>query len=265
MLRVGEGVHLPSDANDLLKRHQAAVDSEPTYASRVDRAKTRWDAVKKRTPPFVDVKERLDQMCWGNRRCMYCEDSAADEIEHFLPKDLYPERCFVWENYLYACGPCNGPKNNQFGVIPAGQSQPVEVSRARGTPVVPPVSGRAALIDPRTEDPLAFLWLDIRETFWFQPRVTLTPYKAERAHYTIRTLRLNRPYLVEGRACAYTDRLAQTRAASQHRAHPRGLAALRRAIENTSHRSVWEEMKRQHEGIAELLLAFADAQELLRW
>jgi len=24
-------------------------------------------------------------------------------------------------------------------------------------------------------------------------------------------------------------------------------------------------MKRQHEGIAELLLAFADAQELLRW
>ena len=33
-------------------------------------------------------------MCAGAKRCMYCEDSAADEVEHHLPKNLYPEFVF---------------------------------------------------------------------------------------------------------------------------------------------------------------------------
>jgi hypothetical protein len=37
---------------------------------------------------------------------------VTDEAEHINPKDLYLERVFDWANYLYACGPCNGPKSN---------------------------------------------------------------------------------------------------------------------------------------------------------
>ena len=48
---------------------------------------------------------------------MYCEDSVGDEVEHHRPKNLYPDHTFLWDNYLYACGPCNGPKNNRFAVF----------------------------------------------------------------------------------------------------------------------------------------------------
>lgn len=34
-----------------------------------------------------------------------------------LPKNMYPEKVFVWSNYLFSCGLCNGPKNNQFAVF----------------------------------------------------------------------------------------------------------------------------------------------------
>ena len=51
---------------------------------------------------------------------MYCEDSVADEVEHFRPKDLYPDVVFAWRNYLYACGQCNGGKNNRFSIVRAG-------------------------------------------------------------------------------------------------------------------------------------------------
>lgn len=36
---------------------------------------------------FADVRRVLDEMCSGPRRCGYCEDSCADEIEHIRPKD----------------------------------------------------------------------------------------------------------------------------------------------------------------------------------
>jgi uncharacterized protein (TIGR02646 family) len=265
VLRVRPGVKLPDDANDQLKAHQGAVDAESSYAAQVEHAKARWERVKKTQPPFVAVKACLDRMCWGNRRCMYCEDSAADEIEHYQPKDLYPERCFVWENYLYACGTCNGPKNNCFSVIPAGQAQCLDVTRARQAQVLPPASGRPALINPREENPLDFLWLDLADTFHFTPRAGLTPEDRSRANYTIETLKLNRAYLVEGRRTAYEDRCAKAAAAPARRHDPRALAALQRAIEHTPHRSVWEEMKRQLERVADLELLFVDAPELLDW
>jgi hypothetical protein len=96
---------------------------------------------------------------------MYCEDAPADEVEHHSPKDLYPELVFTWRNYLYACGPCNGPKNNRFAVMDPADGRLIDVSRPRGAPVIPPAQGTLALLDPRRDDPMAFLMLDLRDTF----------------------------------------------------------------------------------------------------
>lgn len=37
-----------------------------------------------------------------------------DSLEHFRPRDLFPERCATWENLNYACSHCDGSKDNKF-------------------------------------------------------------------------------------------------------------------------------------------------------
>ncbi len=104
----------PASVRRQLRRWQSEIDGLATYADRVTEADRRFkqrNTAKNAT--FKAVREALDHMCSGGRRCAYCEDSAADEVEHVKPKALYPEDCFRPQNHVYACGPCNGPKNNQ--------------------------------------------------------------------------------------------------------------------------------------------------------
>ncbi len=267
MLKVRAGVTLAHDALASLGALQASVDGEADYAARVDAAKRRWGNVKKSEHPFGAVKDALDAMCWGHRRCAYCEDSAADEIEHIWPKDLYPERVFDWENYLFACGPCNGPKGNAFAVFTPGATSPTTVSRPRNAAVVPPIAGDPVLLDPRRDDPLTYLRLDLVDTFYFTPLPPAGTRARERARYTIATLHLNdRPSVVEARRTAYDGLCAVLDALPARMGRGASITHLRRAIEHTTHRAVWEEMKRQHARIAELTLRFALAPpEALSW
>ena len=99
---------------DKLTEYQAAVDIEPSLLTAGDGGEETLPSAQpeKETPPLRRCEPALSAMCHGPRRCMYCEDSAADEVEHFRPTDLYPEFVFAWMNYLYACGPCNVRKKN---------------------------------------------------------------------------------------------------------------------------------------------------------
>lgn len=266
MLRVRANVTLSSSATSDLVALQAKVDGEPDYASRVAAAKRRWESTKKSEGPFAEVKTALDAMCWGHRRCVYCEDSLADEIEHFWPKDLYPDRVFAWENYLYACGPCNGPKGNAFAILPPGSVTSVEVARKKGDPVVAPITGDSALLDPRRDDPLDYLELDLFETFRFRERSGIPSREKERARYTIVTLGLNaRSSVIEARRTAYDGLLTALERVVELTEEGRSLDRPRRVVENTTHRSVWEEMKRQHARIPELMLPFSVAPIALSW
>ena len=185
-----------------LNKYQTRVDSERTYAKRVEKGKKLFSSYNRQeNRVFGVVRERLATMCAGARRCGYCEDSVGDEVEHIRPKDLYPEAVFVWENYLLACGPCNGGKNNRFSVIRGGRL--IDVTRGRNAPVRRPQSGSPAPINPRHEDPLAFLDLEIVDTFMFLPRVDLSEIDEMRADYTIRVLKLNRDVLLAARREAY--------------------------------------------------------------
>lgn len=261
---------LPQSAAKELATFQALVDAEPSYAKQVARAKSEFSKRnKKGTEPFDTVKRTLTAMCSGAKRCMYCEDSVADEVEHFKPKDLYPELVFVWKNYLYACGPCNGPKNNKFAVIEGATSNVVDVARKPKAKVVKPVTGKPALIDPRVEDPLKFLSLDIVDTFEFSELSKPGTVEYERAKYTIEILRLlSRDYLRDARETQYTNYESNLRTYINRRDAQAPQAELKRiirAIKRSPHPTVWAEMKRKRALIPELDILFKAAPEALNW
>jgi 5-methylcytosine-specific restriction endonuclease McrA len=261
---------LPREAREGLARYQAEIDAIATYPAKVEHAKSRLEARNNsRNRVFRVVRETLRLMCPGPLRCMYCEDSRADEVEHFQPKDLYPELVLIWKNFLYACGTCNGIKSNQFAVIQTGTPHHLVVTRMHGGPVVAPPRGRAALINPRVEDPLQFFQLDLRDTFEFVPIDPIGTEGYERADYTLRVLGLNdRDDLISARQSSYEafvshlDRYIHRR--DQGASH-RVLARIPKAIRRSHHQTVWYEMKRQHARISQIRPLFAAAPEALDW
>jgi len=63
-----------------------------------------------------EVKEILKKET--NCKCMYCESYisavAPEHIEHYRPKDIYPDLTFEWSNLGLACPWCNIKKNDRF-------------------------------------------------------------------------------------------------------------------------------------------------------
>jgi len=257
---------LPAEARTSLADYQAIVNCQATYATRVEAAKHHFGLRNRKTnPAFRAVRATLTQMCYGARRCMYCEDAPADEVEHFRPKDLYPELVFAWSNYLYACGICNGPKNNKWGSLPRNGSTVSETSRSLGSPILPPPTGYPALIDPSREDPLKYLFLDL-QTFVIVPMPGNSARDLARAQYTIEILDLNKDFLSQSRESAFAAYVS-------HLEHARVLKAagglvplhLRDAVGRTYHPTVWAEMRRQRASYPQLQALFAAVPEALNW
>lgn len=262
--------NLPHDVSEALSEYQREVDAKARYSDRVDLARRLFGSRNdKRNPTFAAIRLALRSLCRGPGRCMYCEDSAADEIEHFYPKNLYPEFTFVWANYLYSCGPCNGPKSQWFAVFSAATGQRIEVSRPPGADVVPPEAGDPLYIDPRREDPMEFLRLDLRDTFHFRPLGARDTRAYDRATYTINKLHLNdRDDLCAMRADAF-DNYANVLFAyvKGKRAGLTGaeLAPKIAKIRRAPHPTVWFEMKRQRDHHPRLSALFTAAAEALEW
>lgn len=261
---------LPEPANTQLAGYQHEIDSLPDYETRVKRAKERFSRLNRIGDPTFDiVKATLSKMCVGAQRCAYCEDSLADEVEHIRPKALYPELAFAWMNYLYACGPCNSPKSSNFAVFAAETGVHTDVSRRRGAPILPPVSGTPVLLDPRVENPMDFMKLDLLGTFLFKATSEPGTVEYQRATYTIDLLRLNRREALQtARRSAFGDFHAHLKGYAQERVHghaPEHLQHLAQAIQTRQHATVWREMKRQHQLIPELKRLFEAAPEALNW
>lgn len=258
---------LAQSTREGLTKYQCEVDSAGSYAEQVaagGRLFSRYNREDNRV--FGDVRKRLGEMCAGARRCGYCEDSMADQIDHIRPKDLYPERVFAWGNYLLACRPCNVAKSNRFSVVCGGGL--TDVTRRRGAPVLPPLAGSPGALDPRREDPLDFLDLDIVDTFWFMPRETGGRIDRERAAYTIDTLKLNRDVLLEARRHTYgvcRALLRDYRQLCDDGASAAELARQRDAILTMAHPTVWREMQRQRGLVPELRKLFGSVPDAVHW
>lgn len=120
---------------------------------------------RKDGPTFERIRKKLETTASGRSRCMYCEDSAGTDIEHFRPRSKYPTDAFSWPNYLLACSYCNSNlKRDEF---------PLD---AQGAPL---------LIDPTSEDPAIHLVLS--------PRTGRYVPKDDKGRESIRVFGLNDP------------------------------------------------------------------------
>ena len=133
---------LPAPTAAALDQLQAHVNAAADPRAE---AEARWQ--RKPAGPFAAVRTALDQMANGRARCMYCEDSAGTDIEHFRPKSVYPARAFVWENYLLACSFCNSNrKRSRFPLDATGAPLLIDPSDAQDDPIrhleLLPTSGR---------------------------------------------------------------------------------------------------------------------------
>jgi len=77
-----------------------------------------------------DIKKVL--FASSNEKCVFCEAKPAEsgniEVEHFMPKSLYPSKAFEWDNLLPVCRKCNDSKSNHD-------------------------TGKEAIVNPSKEDP----------------------------------------------------------------------------------------------------------------
>ena len=244
MLRIPQS-SVFGDSKDYLDTCQDDINAAMDYPTKVEKAASAWD--KKNAKIFESLRDTLADLCQGARRCQYCEDSAADEVEHIWPKKFYPDRTFRWSNYLFACGPCNGSnKRDQFAIFdPAGQV--LELKRKPREIPIEPAVGQAVFLDPRIDDPLNFIELDLA-TGIFVPSGLYGSVNYVRGEYTIRILGLNkRDYLIRARKNAYASYLdaAQQYVIQKNAGAPADEIRQRALdISERHHRSVWAEMKR---------------------
>jgi uncharacterized protein (TIGR02646 family) len=235
-----------------LNAQQLAIDNLNHYPSQVIAAKAAWDGRSRAV--FKTIRETLEKICHGAVRCHYCEDSFGDEIEHIWPKTFYPDRAFVWQNYLLSCGSCNGThKNDKFAVFDAHGVQQ-DIVRGKNAPVIAPPVGPSLFIDPATEDPTDYITLDL-QTGLFVPIHAKSSQQYKRAKYTIDTLALNkRDYLSKARRTAYAsykDALEVYATLKSSGASQDELAKKRVEIFDKHHPSVWHEIKMSaHAGAA---------------
>ncbi|MCB2408615.1 hypothetical protein [Hymenobacter lucidus] len=276
-----------------LASQQAVIDGLK-IEEQVTRAQELWktkSSVKGGKPAFDEVKQALIDLCVSTELCNYCEHNEATDIEHVYPKSFFPERTFQWPNYLLACKTCNTHyKLDKFAVFaPAKSATAVILQRKK----LPP-STDAAFIDPRVDDPLYYLLLDITgKTFHLVPHPTLTnPREIAKAQHTLNVLEIGeRPALVKARTDAFNfyqgqleqyknvmnaatltdlEDLAQdphlvdknnTFAAEQQVM----LNGLKQSILSYLHPTVWREMQRQHQSLNKTKRLFAAVPAALTW
>ena len=107
-----------------LQNVQADIDAVTDFHDQVDKATQLWSGKggsKESKAAFDAIKIDLDTLRSGTFYCCYCETNTAglakyeandddpehSPIEHICPKSLYPERAFIWENYLPICWRCH--------------------------------------------------------------------------------------------------------------------------------------------------------------
>lgn len=252
MIELAKNISPSQDVIDKLNDFQEEIDKLNSFELRSEKAKALFPLKNKIGNKVFDaVKLKLTEMCSGARRCVYCEDSVGDEVEHIHPKDLFPGLCFNWNNYVYACGNCNGPKNNKFAIFRQDNGSFLYLNPPRGQEATEPPPGDDAMINPRVENPLDYCMLDLVFTFKFV--IIKAPGTNEylKADYTFNEiLRLNeREFLRKARRTAYFNyksRLGYYTSEKQNGSPQAQLEILIENLKQESHPTVWKEMQRQH-------------------
>lgn len=274
---------------------QQATINALALSQRPAMAETLWDAKNNVTSggkaAFAEIRQTLVGMCVGTGLCNYCENNEATDVEHIYPKSFFPERAFTWLNYLLACKICNTHhKLDQFAVfVPALSANAITMRRKKL-----PASADAAFIDPRVEDPLVFLFLDITDkSFFLVPYPTLTdPRASAKAIHTLSILQIGeRAALAAARRVAFKffqsrleryqlardatswadlERLVEdpdlVDTANTFETEQRQMmTALQQSILTHPHPTVWREMQRQYLSLPKTKALFEAVPKALKW
>lgn len=267
MRQLPQNINLDTKYQNFLTNWETEIRRITTHSEKVKVAQNKWKS-RRTTKTLEHVCLKLEEMCSGNRRCCYCEDSVADEVEHIKPKSLYPELTFTWENYLYACGQCNGSKNNKYALFIGIVLTPVQPSNS------PPSPGNDVFINPRQDAPMNFFDLDLGQeiddgTFQYLPKYGLSQSSVDyqRSEYTIEILGLNRDFLAVGRKSAALDFRARLYEYQQKKQNlnAQQLQQFQRDFKSHSYPSVWEHIKAQYQSLPEINQFFQQFPEIQNW
>ena len=154
---------LSSSATNSLASLQAKVD---ILSSRKEKYQVARQLFNKKSPKrtFDEIKRLLAEMAPPCDSCFYCERDRYRDIDHFRPLRHFPEAAFSWENYVYSCVVCNqDEKSDNFAIFAQGADYLV-LSRGTSFDFVMP-SDDCVPINPRHEDPLDFMMLDLERSF----------------------------------------------------------------------------------------------------
>lgn len=286
--------NLSAQSQNHLDARQADIDNKIPFDVKAKRAGSLWDAKtgsEAGSLAFTEIKDMLISMCIGVEICNYCEQSEASDIEHILPKSLFPDQAFRWTNYLLACKKCNTTHKSDAIYIfdPANSANAIWVER--GTV---PTTTDYAFIQPRLENPMEWMQLNLKD-FLFYARPPHAPGTRgfEKVERTLEILALNnRSSLVKYRTDAFGNykRLLREYVAVKnatthqelenavtgdpevnHRANfvneqQRILDALQNSIKTGEHFTIWREMIRQQNALPNLIQQlFQQAPEALTW
>jgi uncharacterized protein (TIGR02646 family) len=279
---------------------QKSISDKSTFELKAKEANSAWNnkrGSKDARAAFDDIKKTLVEMCVGVEICVYCEQNEATDIEHIYPKKLYPEKAFVWGNYVLACGKCNSHhKSDKFRIFhPQYSTSELDVTPPRKT-FREPENDDALFINQRVEDPMDFLELDLTtqpQQFIYTERHPEGTRKYLKAKYTIELLGLNRrSTLIKARRNAvlyFRDRLIEyenvinskdfdelkkaihddfggvNENANFDAEKERIKESIKEAVQSYSHPSVWLELIRQRANLPKINSLLNAAPETINW
>jgi uncharacterized protein (TIGR02646 family) len=244
-------VTISKDVLDKLEEYQTEIDREDDFDVRAKMAKDFFSSknvIGNKT--FDAVKIALDEMCSGARRCVYCEDSLGCEVEHIRPKSFYPESCFNWNNYVYACGLCNKRKSNKFAVFDGTSHKVLKITKNN---LDSKNKGDDVMINPRKENPMYYCRLDLKDKACrFVIPQTLEKRDKAKAEYTFFTmLNLNDvPYekIRQARENAYSNYFFRFSYYAKHKTElsQDRIEKIIYELKKEQHPTVWKEMQRYY-------------------
>ncbi len=204
-------ITLEDDIKKVLEKKQKTINDLSTFTEKSTKAGKAWDS-KGAPDVFKKIKTQLISLCVSVEICNYCESNEANDIEHIFPKKLFPHRTFLWKNYLLACQRCNSTyKQDIFAIFDPLDSENVTEYFSRQKVEVAPATEDSAFINPREENPMDFLWLDLDYGIFnihpdFLGDENSRGYK--KGYHTRKILKLNdRESLVVGRKAARKEYL----------------------------------------------------------
>ena len=269
-------------------------DTATNFAAQVNRADKTWKPTSKH---FTIIKERLQSMTVAGR-CNYCECDRACDIEHIYAKSKFPQFAYTWTNYILACSYCNSYlKIDKFAVFsPKDSAIKIDLLR-NSTPVADtdaPPTDDGLLINPRIENPQAFLRLNIvGQNFFYEPISTdKSSREYQRADYTRSLFDLNNEILAKAREnqarfyCNYLNKYIQAKNAISFddlqktidgdypfldrtldfkTEKNRIVENLKTTIQKAMYPTVWDELKRQRIYLCRTNDLFKAVPEALNW